>query len=83
MPHMNRPRRGCGNFKTYDKKWLYVFGGATDTIERLDLNDESAIWENVDFDNHNDLTYQHGIIMYPLQIPYSEENELNSNFDKN
>lgn len=37
MPHMNQPRKGTGNFKTQDKKWLYVFGGENDDFERLDI----------------------------------------------
>ena len=48
MPDMNQARLGPGLFISNDGTELYAFGGQARTIEKIDLTNEDATWEELD-----------------------------------
>ena len=69
MPRLRRPRIFPSTFKTKDGKYLYVFGGEQDGIERYDTIIDYHQWQllQISFPNHLIFGHFSTLPMYKLK----------------
>ena len=63
---MNQPRSAAGSFISLDKSSFYAFGGSHDSVERLDLKNESSSWVLMNVEFPKGVVLQGGLTMLPM-----------------
>jgi len=81
LPKLNHARESCGSFMSKEKRYICVFGGSHNSVERLHFTRPHEGWEVLDVEFPGDLDGKAGLTTlpmwhYPVQIDGIDEDDV-------
>ena len=66
LPELNHSRETCGSFMSKEKRYICVFGGNQNSVERLHFTKPDEGWEVLNVEFPSDLDGKSGLTTLPM-----------------